>query len=179
MSKSLITVEQLRAYTGNYEEDVLDLYTVVCESATDVVIDYLGFDPSFNDYDEVFSGIGDYKQYLKVRDIEGVYYLEIDGREIDLRNISYKDDYIFTTNRKKIFTEGVDNIRVKFFAGMRKLPEIVTLTALRIAALMLQEFGSNIGISSKSFADQSRTFINYSDYSKYLMPLKYLRIVTL
>ena len=49
MSKSLITVEQLRAYTGNYEEDVLDLYTVVCESATDVVIDYFA---------QVFARIG-------------------------------------------------------------------------------------------------------------------------
>lgn len=173
----LITIEQLREYTGNYEEDKLNLFDVVVDSASRVVIDYLGFDPVFRDYDEVFSGIGDYKLYLGVRDIESVYSLEIDGREIDLQNISYKEDYIYS--RDKIFTTGVDNIRVRFFAGMRKIPQIVVLTTLRIAALMLQEFDSNIGISSRSFADQSRTFINYSDYQKYLLPLKHMRIVKL
>ena len=57
------------------------------------------------------------------------------------------------------------------------VPEIVKLTILRIATLMLMEGGENIGISGKSFADNSRSFISYTNYHKYLSPLQTLRKV--
>ncbi len=59
-----------------------------------------------------------------------------------------------------------------------QIPNVVKLTVLRIATLMLMEGGENIGVSSKSFADNSRTFISYTNYSKYLSPLQTLREVT-
>ena len=52
-----------------------------------------------------------------------------------------------------------------------ELPELIGLTILRIATLMLMEGGENIGVSSKSFADNSRQFIQYTNYNKYLSPL--------
>ena len=55
------------------------------------------------------------------------------------------------------------------------VPDIVRLTILRIATLMLMEGGENIGVSSKSFADNSRTFISYTNYMKYLSPLQTYR----
>lgn len=58
-----------------------------------------------------------------------------------------------------------------------EVPEIVRLTILRIATLMLMEGGENIGVSSKSFADNSRTFISYTNYLKYLSPLQTYREV--
>ena len=48
---------------------------------------------------------------------------------------------------------------------------------MRIATLMLMEGGENIGVSSKSFADNSRTFISYTNYLKYLSPLQTYREV--
>lgn len=176
MVKSLISIEQLRAYTGNYEEDTLGLYDVVVQSATEIVVDYLGYNPWYESYDEWISGAGGRKLYLNARDIENVNFLEINGQEADICDIGYKDDYIYSLSGKAIFKEGVDNIHVMYTAGLRQLPKLLTLSTLRIASLMLQEFNSNIGISSKSFADQSRTFINYSNYDKYLQPLKALRI---
>lgn len=61
---------------------------------------------------------------------------------------------------------------------LEQLPELVKLTILRIATLMLMEGGENIGVSGKSFADNSRTFISYTNYQKYLSPLQtYRRVV--
>ncbi|MCF0238161.1 MAG: hypothetical protein HUK24_06135 [Sphaerochaetaceae bacterium] len=54
-------------------------------------------------------------------------------------------------------------------------PEVITLSILRVATLMLMETGGNIGLTGKAYADQSRTFINYSNYRKYLQPLDGLR----
>ena len=46
---------------------------------------------------------------------------------------------------------------------------------MRIATLMLMEGGENIGVSGKSFSDNSRTFISYTNYMKYLSPLQTFR----
>lgn len=58
-----------------------------------------------------------------------------------------------------------------------EVPEVVRLTILRIATLMLMEGGENIGVSGKSFADNTRTFISYTNYMKYLSPLQTYRKV--
>ena len=59
----------------------------------------------------------------------------------------------------------------------QSIPNLVRLTVLRIGSLMLMEAGENIGITGKSFADNSRSFISYTNYSKYLSPLQTLREV--
>jgi len=59
----------------------------------------------------------------------------------------------------------------------QSIPSIVRLTIIRIATLMLMEAGENIGVSGKSFADNSRSFISYTNYSKYLNPLQTYREV--
>ncbi|MFA6845461.1 MAG: hypothetical protein WCR02_07025 [Sphaerochaetaceae bacterium] len=56
-----------------------------------------------------------------------------------------------------------------------QMPEVVKLSILRVATLMLSETGGNIGLTGKSFADNSRTFVNYSNYRKYLQPLDGIR----
>lgn len=59
--------------------------------------------------------------------------------------------------------------------GADEMPEVVKLSILRIATLMLSETGGNIGLTGKSFSDNSRTFVNYSNYRKYLQPLDGIR----
>jgi len=61
--------------------------------------------------------------------------------------------------------------------GSSAVPSIVRLTILRIATLMLMEAGENIGVTGKSFADNSRSFISYTNYNKYLSPLLTFRKV--
>ena len=58
-----------------------------------------------------------------------------------------------------------------------EIPSLIKITILRIATLMLMEAGENIGVSGKSFADSSRAFINYTNYSKYLTPIQTYRKV--
>ena len=57
------------------------------------------------------------------------------------------------------------------------VPDLVKLTVLRIGTLMLMEAGENIGVTGKSFADNSRSFISYTNYAKYLNPLQTFREV--
>lgn len=59
----------------------------------------------------------------------------------------------------------------------QSVPDLVRLTVLRIGTLMLMEAGENIGVTGKSFADNSRSFISYTNYSKYLNPLQTFREV--
>lgn len=54
-------------------------------------------------------------------------------------------------------------------------PMSISLSILRIATLMLMEAGGNIGLTGKSFSDNSRTFVSYSNYRKYLQPLDSIR----
>ena len=55
-------------------------------------------------------------------------------------------------------------------------PDIIKLTVKKIATLQLMEAGENIGITGKSMPDNSRTFINYTSYMKYLRPVQNYRV---
>lgn len=83
---------------------------------------------------------------------------------------------------KKLFLNSAEELvseylRFKPEDEYTEIPEVIKLTILRIATLMLMEGGENIGVSGKSFADNSRTFISYTNYSKYLSPLQTFRKV--
>lgn len=56
-------------------------------------------------------------------------------------------------------------------------PAAILLTIKRIATLLLMEAGENIGVTGKSMPDNSRTFINYTNYFKYLRPIQNYRTV--
>lgn len=60
-------------------------------------------------------------------------------------------------------------------AGLTACPDLIKLTVNRIATLLLMEAGENIGVTSKSMPDNSRTFINYTSYFKYLRPIQNYR----
>jgi hypothetical protein len=64
--------------------------------------------------------------------------------------------------------------------GAVDMPAIFKQTALRIAALLATEANENIGVTSKSFGDSgSRTFINYTNFDKYLSPLSKYKLVVI
>jgi hypothetical protein len=65
-----------------------------------------------------------------------------------------------------------DNPQASGALILTPMPYIIKLTVLRIAALLQAESDSNIGITSKSFGESgSRTFINYTNFDKYLLPI--------
>lgn len=57
------------------------------------------------------------------------------------------------------------------------MPALIKETILRIASLMLMEAGENIGLTGKSFSDNSRSFVSYTNYDKYLRPIQNFRKV--
>ena len=61
-----------------------------------------------------------------------------------------------------------------------KIPKIILMTVLRIAAILMSESDSNIGVTSKSFGDSGgRSFINYTNFDKYLSPLSGYRLLAI
>jgi hypothetical protein len=98
---------------------------------------------------------------------------------VDTALVTACDDHIRYIDYATKFPVGEDNISLSYTAGWEigQMPSVIVVSILRIATLMLSETGGNIGLTGKSFADNSRTFVNYSNYRKYLAPLDSLRIL--
>lgn len=174
--KDLITLEEFRKYNNYYEEDTDDMCSSFIEAAEDMVIDYLGYDPNINDYVEEDIGIGGSKLYTRVTPIQGFSYITSKEQDIDFSDIAYNSKYIYSRSNSNVFKEGRSYL-VAYSAGYKKIPQVIKLAVLRISSLMLAESNGNIGLSGKSNPDQSRTFISYANYDKYLKPLVNLRSV--
>jgi len=175
----IVSLETFEAYTQNYEnsEEELNLKKLYLNTAETIVKDYLGYNPECRQYDEYLSGIGDYKLYVHAFPVTSVGEITVDGNEVDISDIFCKGNYVYAYDRTKVFSAGVDNVHIIYTAGFNQIPEAISMAILRIAALLLQEEGGNIGITSKSFTENSRTFINYTNFKKYLQPLDVYRIV--
>lgn len=83
--------------------------------------------------------------------------------------ISEDDDTlpnIFLSSAKNIVEEYLnDDLEESYGAN---IPGIIILTVYRIGALLASESNGNIGVTSKSFSDGSRTFYKTTDYTPYL-----------
>lgn len=178
----IVTVELFNTFSGNFEDaaEAVMLKEIFLTSAEQIVSGYLGYDPLLQEYSDVMlSGSGKRKLYLPVHQITQLRSLLLNAAVIDPSSISLHDDFIYFKSSTGLFSIGVDNILASFSAGWEfsSMPSVITLSILRIATLMLSETNGNIGLTGKSFADNSRTFINYSNYKKYLQPLDSLRII--
>jgi len=125
------------------------------------------------------SGTGSRRLYLPCRNITVVQALTVGTAAVDTSLVAACDDHIRFVDHATKFPVGEDNIRLSYTAGWdaQEMPSVIVVSILRIATLMLSETGGNIGLTGKSFADNSRTFVNYSNYRKYLQPLDSLRIL--
>lgn len=170
-----VTIDQFNEYTNNYEDSTLKSSYI--ESAEQVVKDYLGFDPEVKEYREYFSGMGDTKLYLNAHPIQLINEITINGMAYPVENFEAVGQFIRSIDRRVVFPSGDNNIYVSYVGGFDDIPGIITISVLRIASLILQEAGGNIGLTGKAFGDNSRTYINYSNYEKYLRPLDGIRII--
>ena len=178
----IASIAMFNTYSGNYEDspEAVELKGAFLSTAEDIVSSYLGFDPKQQEYsDVVASGSGSRRLYLPCRNITAVQALTVGTTAVDTALVTACDDHIRFVDHATKFPIGEDNIVVSFTAGweIEQMPSVIVVSILRIATLMLSETGGNIGLTGKSFADNSRTFINYSNYRKYLQPLDSLRIL--
>jgi hypothetical protein len=126
---------------------------------------------------------------LRAKPITTIISVAINGESIPLSEFYNTTDSEFIYYNK-IFPRG-SHIKVEYDAGWgitidddvvnsAYLPEIIKMTVLRIATMLQAESDSNIAVSSKSFGDSgTRTFINYTDYSKYLLPISIYKILVI
>ena len=157
----IVTKEELLEYTG-VELNTPELAELFIGAAQNIVESYLRYEIESKEYAKHFELHSSNIIKCGVKNITNVAEITIDGTPVE--------DY-YIDDDKIILKQPVisDNIIVKFTAGFSTdLPSIIKLTVLRIAALLQTESNNNIGVSGKSFIDGSRTFINYTNFSKYL-----------
>ena len=170
---ALISVAELEAFTGNVETDNITLKTSLCAAASSVVTDHLGYNPESATRYLRTVGVGLDFLILPIPAVASITSITQD------RVILIATAYSLVAHGGKFWVERTDGLAfargakliVTYMAGYTSTPDIIKHAVLRIAALMLEESNGNIGISSKSFADLSKTFINYTNYAKYLSPL--------
>jgi len=172
---ALITVADLEAFTGNVETDNQTLKTSLCAAASSVVTDHLGYDPTSATRYFRTVGVGMDFIILPIPAVASITSITEDGATLAATAyslIAHGGKYWVERTDGLFFLRNV-KIVVTYLAGYGSsaIPDIIKHATLRIAALMLEESHGNIGISSKSFADLSKTFINYTNYAKYLAPL--------
>lgn len=177
----IVSIQQFDDYSGNYEdsENAIATKEMCLRSAENVVKDYLRYDPEEKTYTEHISGRPVKALQLPVRNARNITSITIDDEVQTVSNFIIKDDCLRFADYKTYFWEGDENIVISFTGGWsdKDMPDLIRETVLRIATLMLMEAGENIGVSSKSMPDTSRTFVSYTNYNKYLLPLANLRVM--
>lgn len=167
----VVTKEELIGYTGVEFESGNNIAELFIGAAQNIVESYLGYEIETKEYTKHFALHSSNVIKAGVKNITNVAEITIDGTPVEGY---YIDDSKIILNQPVIS----DNIIVKFTAGFSTdLPDIIKLTVLRIAALLQTESNNNIGISGKSFIDGSRTFINFTNYDKYLISCSKYKLI--
>ena len=111
------------------------------------------------------------KNFKPIQEIKSI---KINGNEENIENYFFRNGSIFIKNGN--LKNG--NYEVSFVAGFEEIPAIIKLTILRIAGILQTESNGNIGITSKSFSESgNRTFVNTTNFDKYLILLSDYRIL--
>lgn len=178
--KMIVTVSEFDTYTNHYEDDpkVVEMKKQMLLAAQEVVADYIGFKLESETRTDYISGIGNNHLFLFAYPITGVTSVEVNGSLVTDYTI-YRSRYLIKT--EGVWAEGVNNIKVTYTAGWtpEDTPSTIRMTILQIASLLLEEANGNIGVTGKSFAENSRSFINYTNYDKWLKKLDPFRILRL
>ena len=178
--KALITAEELAAYTGGYAEDQASLRATYASAASEIIKDFLGFDPNEEARVEYFDSTGLSRISLEAKPITAITKVEFleSGSWVEkpLAEFFIRDHFLYRASMP--FSSGEASIRVSFTAGyaVADVPGIMKMTALRIGGVLAAEQDGNIGVSSKASQDTgTRVFLN-SRFDRYLEPLENYRI---
>ena len=172
-------LEAFNTYTNDYEDspEVNALKMQYITSAKEIVENYLGYRLDIHDVteDHVFTGSNDI--YLREFPVQECYSVKVNGRTLPAPLFTLRGDHV----RINDFCHcHCGEVEVQYCAGYRTIPDLITQTVLRIASLLKTEANGNIGLTSKSYGnDGSHSFLNYTNYSKYLDPLYPFRTIKL
>lgn len=179
MTDSMIDrlVKDLEFFSNNYEDSCEARgYKRSCVlSAMQIVEQYLGYSLSEKTYTEEHVSTGTKKIYLYSQPVRNVFSVKVNGVEWDPLSYEVFGNYIKTSDYYMRFPKNA-TVEVEYVAGYgNRLPDIVKQVILQIATLELSMANENIAVTSVSMPDNSRSFINYVNYSKWLQVLARLR----
>lgn len=170
----MITIEELKKYIGVNIDDntLLEIYI---DTSKQIVESYLGYNPEHKSYTHYISGLGE--KFIKgnTKLITTINEIIINNESIDINKVFAENEYIYL--KDGFFPQGNNNIFIDYEGGYNPMLGVIKLTCLRLSSLMYMESDGNIGITSKSFGDSgTRTFIQTTNYDKYLQVLNRYRI---
>jgi hypothetical protein len=183
---SYVPLADFEKYTEVHEKP--ELLQSYLDAAENIVNAYLGFVPTLREYHQVFDGTGTTGLQLRAKPIKTIDSVEIAGQPVPAAAFMTSGEFIYYGD---FFPEGKNNIQVVYTAGWgdvvdddeangAELPRIITMTVLRIAALLQSEGGANIGVTSKSFGDSgTRTFVNTVNFDKYLVQISPYKLLVI
>lgn len=176
-----VSVADWKAFSRAPDGDaaVEALYATLLDAAESVVADYLGYAIAQASYTHTLEGEGKPYIQLKARPVtDPVTAITVDGVSKTPGNYALDDEYL-VSKTGEVFASGAAVV-VQYQAGWATAPGSVKLAIMRIATLLHTESAGQIGVTSQSMdGGNSRTFVNFTDFSKYLAPLQSLRVVRL
>ncbi len=175
----IVTVAEFKKYASKRDDDATgeSLYLAYIEAAQSVVEDYLGYSPEETDYSHSFFGDGASYLALKARPVV-LASITVDGEAKDIADFITEGEVITNVDNEAF---GIGSIVVvNYTGGWSPIPGIIKITTLEIAALFAMEAGENIGVTGTTFdGGNTRTFINYTNFGKYLQKIGKYRIMRL
>lgn len=171
-------LEEWNTYTNDYEDspEVNALKRQYLDSALAIVEEYLGYKLGKERHIEEHTGIYGRDVYTNTFPIIECFSFSVNGRTILPQYLTVMGDHIsMVCNPNEYPFHADDSIVIEYSAGYDNLPIIVKQTIFRIATLLKTEANGNIGITSKSYGDNSRSFLNFTSFEKYLSPLSRMR----
>ena len=177
---SYVLLATFKKYATKREEDATGeaLYQEFIDAAENIVEEHLSYTPVSTAYTHTLGGSGKSTLQLKAKPITTLTSVTIDGASRNVADFSTEDENL--TDKTGAIFSASSTIVVAYTAGWATIPAIICLTVKRIASLLSMEAGENIGVTGTSFdGGSSRTFINYTNYSKYLAAISNYRVVRL
>lgn len=175
---SMVTTAEFKKYSKKMEEDVAGeaLYQAYIDAAESILQAFLSYNPAAATYTgQLYYGDGKPYLQLKAKPITALTAVSVDGVSRTVGDFSVDQEMIIEKTGV-VFPVG-STVLVTYTAGYSPIPGIVKIVILEIATLLSMEAGENIGVSSTSFdGGNTRSFINYTDFKKYLRKVEHLRI---
>lgn len=157
-----ITALMLQSFMDKHVDDEDTKPQSYCDSAMEIVRDYLGYDPGSQDYTQTIKGDNGALAALCAKPITSINSFSVDGVEHDVSELEVEAENYICFVDNSIFRKG-SRFTINFTAGFTEIPEIIKTTALQIASLLWESAGGNLAVSSTSFADTgSRVFNNFT-----------------
>lgn len=177
---SYVLLATWKKYANKLDSDTTgeELYQLYIDAAEKIVADHLSYSPASASYTHTLSGSGRSTLQLRAKPVTALASVTIDGVSRNVADFSLDDERL-TDTTGSVFSRH-STIVVAYTAGWTTVPALIQMAVMEIASLLSLQAGENIGVSSTTFdGGNTRSFINYTNFDKYLRPLSSYKVIRL